>query len=359
MKNERFKKDQYKVIGVMSGTSLDGVDVAYCVFMPKSKKLFYQIVAAETYSYNDEWKQRLSGLAKSSAMTFCQTHTDYGHYLGGIIRSFIHEYHLHPDFIASHGHTIFHQPENRMTVQIGHGAAIAAETGLPVINDFRSLDVAHGGQGAPLVPMGDKFLFKKFNYCLNLGGFANISSDVNGERIAYDICPCNTVLNGLANKTGLPFDRDGQLAKGGLLDKYLLKKLNALPYYSEKPPKSLGMEWVSRHILPLVSHPNKNIPDILRTFTEHIAHQVAKATLTDKDKKIFVTGGGAHNIFLIERITELSHHKILIPDKKIIDYKEALIFAFLGILRMEQQPNCLKSVTGADKNSSGGALFLP
>jgi anhydro-N-acetylmuramic acid kinase len=343
----------------MSGTSLDGVDVAYCVFMPKSTKLFYQIVAAETYGYNDEWKQRLSGLANSSAMTFCQTHTDYGHYLGGIIRTFIHENHLHPDFIASHGHTIFHQPENRMTVQIGHGAAIAAETGLPVINDFRSLDVAHGGQGAPIVPIGDKLLFKKFNYCLNLGGFANISSDINGERIAYDICPCNTVLNGLANKSGLPFDRDGQLARSGSLNKYLLKKLNDLPYYSEKPPKSLGMEWVSRQILPLINHPNQNVPNILRTFTEHIAQQVVKSTHADKDKKIFVTGGGAYNIFLIERITELSDHKILIPDKKIIDYKEALIFAFLGILRMEQQPNCLKSVTGANKNSSGGAIFLP
>jgi anhydro-N-acetylmuramic acid kinase len=359
MENDGVKLKMHKAIGVMSGTSLDGIDIAYCVFMPKGRKLYYQIIAAETVSYPDEWRQRLSGLTASDALTFCETHNDYGHYLGGIIRSFIEKHHLNPDFIASHGHTIFHQPDKRMTVQIGHGAAIVAETGIPVICDFRSLDVAHGGQGAPLVPVGDKYLFKKFDYCLNLGGFANISYDTGGQRIAYDLCPCNTVLNYLAGKAGWNFDDEGTLARDGNIDLSLLGELNALAYYSQQPPKSMGMEWVSENILPFIAGGKTAIPDLLRTFTEHIALQVVRATQDAGNKKLLVTGGGAYNTFLVQRISDLTQLKVIILDKTIIDYKEAMIFAFLGALRIEQQPNCLKSVTGASKDCIGGAVYLP
>jgi anhydro-N-acetylmuramic acid kinase len=350
---------KYRVIGIMSGTSLDGIDIAYCVFVFRGKKIIYQIVVAETIPYPAVWRQRLMGLAGEDALSFCLTHNEYGHYLGSIIRAFMEKHQLHPDFIASHGHTIFHQPSQGMTAQIGHGAAIAAETQTPVIADFRSLDVAYGGQGAPLVPVGDRLLFAKYAYCLNLGGFANISYDLQGSRVAYDICPCNTVLNFLAGKAGVYYDDEGRLARSGKVDEDLLQKMNELPYYQHSAPKSLGMEWVTRNIMPLLETAQHGLNDLLRTFVEHIAIKVVLSLKPDHNGYVLVTGGGANNVFLIERMRSYTGHEIVIPDRSLIDYKEALIFAYLGVLRMEYQPNSLQSVTGARQDSCGGAIYLP
>lgn len=353
-----IEEKTFKVIGVMSGTSLDGVDLAYCTFRVVNENYKYSLGACETVPYDETWRSKLMNLPSQDAMTFAKTHSKYGHYLGCLIKSFTEKNKLHPDFAASHGHTVFHQPENGFTSQIGDGAAIAAESGLPVVCDFRSTDVAYGGQGAPLVPIGDRLLFGDFGCCLNLGGFGNISFEQSGQRIAFDTCPVNIALNYLAGIAGLKYDRDGKLASSGNVIHGLLENLNSLHYYHRHPPKSLGREWFENEFLPLVSGSESQLPDKLATVTEHIAYQIAACLPSSADNMI-VTGGGAFNKFLISRIRSFTKTEVVIPPDDIVNYKEALIFALLGVLRMSSIPNCLPSVTGAAKASAGGAVYLP
>lgn len=348
----------YRVIGIMSGTSLDGLDLAYCEFFKKQSNWNYRIIKAKTFSYSKEWENKLKNLPKASALKFAQTHVEYGHYIGSKVNTFITEENLSVDFISSHGHTIFHQPEIHFTSQIGDGAAIAAETGLDVVCDFRSLDVALHGQGAPLVPIGDKELFSKYKYRLNLGGFANISYEENDNTLAFDIAPANIALNYYAQKAGHPFDESGELAKQGTIIPELLEKLNGLSYYQLKGAKSLGREWLEKEFVPLIesSHP---IPYLLNTLVHHLCYQISRVIDGSSKKKsqILITGGGAYNSFLIEQLKRTTKEEIIIPSEYLIQFKEALIFAFLGVLRMENQINTLKEVTGASKNSIGGAIY--
>jgi len=349
--------DTYSVIGLMSGTSLDGTDIAYCKFSFTGKKWNYQIEKALTIPYPDEWIKKLSELENKSSLDFVTTNVEFGHYLGKLLKSFMEEYHIDVDFIASHGHTIFHQADKLITSQIGDGASIAAETKQTVICDFRTLDVANGGQGAPLVPIGDRLLFNEFDFCLNLGGFSNISFEINNERVAFDICPVNIILNYLAKKTGNEYDDEGKIAEKGNINASLLVELNKLQYYKTHYPKSLSKEWLFGYFIPVLEHFSINTEDKLRTVTEHIAIQINQATSFTKNKKILITGGGAYNNFLLKRLSSFSSHQLIIPDNKTVEYKEALIFAFLGILRMRNEVNCLKSVTGARSDSSGGAIY--
>jgi anhydro-N-acetylmuramic acid kinase len=352
----------------MSGTSLDGVDIAYCTFSRVEGKWNYIIEKATTIPYPIDWKTRLSELETQSALSFVRTDAEYGHYLGQIVREFLVKHNLHPDFIASHGHTIFHQPERKLTSQIGKGSAIAAETGIPVICDFRSTDVALGGQGAPLVPIGDRLLFEKYTYCLNLGGFANISFEEDKIRIAFDVCPANIVLNDFASHFQKEFDEHGDIARIGSLFLPLLEALNKIEFYYNAPPKSLGKEWVIANIHPVLQQFNIPVRDKLRTFVEHIAIQIANV-IKDYNQRlkrnddippssVLITGGGAFNDFLVERIRTLTPIEIVLPDSVTINFKEALIFAFLGVLRWEVKINCLKSCTGASRDNSGGAIYL-
>ncbi len=341
----------------MSGTSLDGLDIAFCEFRFDSGHWDYSIVHALTIPYSEAWSERLLLLPDSTAAGFAAADHAYGHLLGKLTREFIDKYHIKADFIASHGHTIFHQPDQGFTSQIGNGAAIKSETGLTVICDFRSGDVANGGQGAPLVPAGDKLLFSDYDYCLNLGGFSNISFDRQGDRIAFDICPVNIVLNELAQREGLPFDRDGEIAASGRTSIQLLDALDNLPFYRQSGPKSLGKEWVAEVIFPLLQSSGLSNKDLLNTFCTHIAHQLAVNTGTEKHKKILVTGGGAHNKYLISLIRYHISPQLIIPNTLTINYKEALIFAFLGVLRLRNEINCLKTVTGAKKDDSWGAIY--
>ncbi|MFA4852433.1 MAG: anhydro-N-acetylmuramic acid kinase [Bacteroidales bacterium] len=350
--------NNYKVIGVMSGTSLDGVDIAYCNFSEDNSKWSYCIEYAETFPYSDTWKETLSTLDNSTAFRFVSVHKEYGHFLGKLVSDFIAKHHILPDFVASHGHTIFHQPDKRITCQIGDGAAIAAECGIPVVCDFRSVDVALGGQGAPLVPIGDKFLFPDFDYCLNLGGFANISYECNAKRIAFDISPVNIVLNRIAENSGKAYDDNGNLASAGYVNRELLNMLNDLEYYKKIHPKSLGKEWVMQYFNPLIDKFNLPDEDKLCTICEHIAFQIASVVNLAENKNMLVTGGGAYNSFLIVRLEEYCKCKIIIPDAKTIEYKEALIFAFLGVLRMNNKNNSLSSVTGATRDNISGAVYL-
>lgn len=344
-------------IGLMSGTSLDGVDLVYVSF-EKNETYNFEIISAKTYSYSDVWKTKLKNAYHDSEIDIDKLSLEYGYFLGGLINDFKSEFSIeNVDFIASHGHTIFHKPYEGLTIQIGNGQAIANFTNNKVICDFRTQDVALGGQGAPLVPIGDRLLFADYDYCLNLGGFANISFEKNNERLAYDICPANIVLNYFTRKIGLEYDESGKLASEGETDNELLHQLNSIEFYKKSFPKSLGYEFVESEILPLINEEIISIPSILRTFVEHIAIQIASEI--KENSTVLITGGGVFNTFLIERLQSKISSKIMFPSSEIIDYKEALIFAFLGLLRIDNQVNCLKSVTGAKKDHSSGQIYTP
>jgi len=347
----------YCVIGIMSGTSLDGLDIAYCHFNKIEDRWSYEIIKATTIPYSIEWKDRLSRAAHLLSLEFSLLHNEYGRYIGRCINKFISENKVDVDFISSHGHTVFHQPEKYLSVQIGSGAMIAAETHKKVICDFRALDVAYQGQGAPLVPIGDEMLFAEYGSCLNIGGFANISYQKIHKRIAFDVCPANIILNHFAKNAGFEFDKNGHIAKSGNCNNELMNLLNKLPFYALNHPKSLGKEWLEDDFLPIIySHKICN-EDYLRTLTEHIALQIASEINKSGAKKVLVTGGGAFNTFLIELIQSSCKSAIEIPSADVINYKEALIFAFLGVLRERNENNCLKSVTGAIANNCGGAIY--
>ena len=348
------KEQKYRVIGLMSGTSMDGVDIAYAEFVYNENWQF-DLGVCDIIPYSEKWKNELSNLHKKSHEKIQQTDIKFGIYLGDLAKKFIETNKLKVDIICSHGHTIFHKPENNYTLQIGNGQCIANQSQETVICDFRSLDVSLGGQGAPLVPIGDQLLFENYDYCLNLGGFSNVSYERNNKRKAYDICPVNIVLNDLAQQLGYPYDKNGLIAqKGNMLDS-LFTQLNQLIYYEEKGPKSLGKEWINQNIQPLLKE-NSNISDLMHTFTEHIAFQIGKNI---HEGSCLITGGGAFNSYLVERIKFYSKGDIHLPDKKIIEHKEALIFGFLGVLRYRNEINCLSSVTGAESDCSGGVIFTP
>ena len=345
----------FNTIGIMSGTSLDGLDIAYCTFRENNHGWDFRIEHATTLKYSNEFRNKLANAWKLNTIDFLQFHNEFGTFIGKKVNQFIKTRELNVDFISSHGHTIFHTPKSKFTFQIGNGAFIAAETGITTISDFRTFNVALGGQGAPLVPIGDLLLFKNYDYCLNLGGFSNISFQKQNKRIAYDICPVNIAINHYAKQKGREYDKNGNIAKRGKVNIDLLENLNNLPYYAQKAPKSLGKEWLDKVFLPEVEKFDISIEDKLRTIYEHAAMQIGKV-LIYKKKKVLITGGGAFNDFFIETLKEYSNSQIIIPNTFLIEYKEALIFAFLGVLRITNQENCLKSVTGSSIDNIGGVI---
>jgi len=351
-------RNEYFVIGVMSGTSLDGIDLAYVRFT-LNKQWQFEILQAYTIPYTQEWTHILTNISKDTIEKITEIDVDYTNYLGSVINQFISTFNiLRIDFIASHGHTALHQPEKGLTYQIGNLEQLSQLVKCSVVCDFRTNDVKLGGQGAPLVPIGDRLLFSEYEYCLNLGGFSNVSFEFNGERIAFDICPVNTVLNFYAQQFGYEFDNDGALSRSGKINESLLQDLNNLKYYNQRFPKSLGIEYVFEVVLPLIEGYQINIKDKLRTFTEHIAIQLAKQISGNGKSKVLVTGGGTKNKFLLERIRFFIFNEIVVPSNQIVDFKEALIFAFLGVLRFRNQVNCLKSVTGAKSDHSSGEIYF-
>lgn len=349
---------KYFVIGVMSGTSLDGIDIVFCSFEFVSQKWNYKIINAETVPYSKSWQKKLIDANNLNALNFVELHKSYGQFVGKEINNFIKKNKINKvDFISSHGHTIFHQPNKHITFQLGDGSVIAATTQITTISDFRSLDIALGGQGAPLVPVGDKLLFPEFDFCLNLGGFANISVNENKKRIAFDICPVNIIINLLTNTINKAYDKDGEIAKNGKINKELLQELNNIDFYHSPYPKSLGKEWLNAEFIPILNKYNLSVNDKLRTIYEHISSQITYITNKKSDKNIIITGGGTYNKFLMDLIKIKSRNKIIIPNDEIINFKEALIFAFLGVLRYEKKINCLSSVTGAKVDNIGGCIF--
>ncbi len=410
------------VIGIMSGTSLDGVDLAYCVFGEEGKKGFkdlkdlkekeererpsfssgnccweYEVRKAVTVPYPEALSQKLAQAMSLSGYELALLHNELGRFIGMQVKAFMADFAEEVELIASHGHTVFHRPDLGMTLQIGSGADIAAICGKPTVCDFRTLDVAFGGQGAPLVPIGDELLFGQYDICLNLGGISNLSFQANGQRKAYDISPCNIVLNQLARQMGRAYDAEGNIARSGQVSPSLLAQLNKLDYYQQLGTKSLGREWIDTKFFPILNNCHISVPDQMRTVCEHIAEQIAEACNstgskscgssdgigspkaktcntsegkshdtaiyeaevgnTTEDKTLLITGGGTHNSFLIDLIRQKFHGQVIIPDDKTIDFKEAIIFAFLGMLRANGLPNCLASVTGARRDSCGGGMY--
>ena len=349
----------YNVIGVMSGTSLDGIDLAYITF-ERDNLWKFKIHKAETINYSEFWKKELANLTSFSLDELIEIDKDYTHYLSKVIKHFIDEKNIkNIDAICSHGHTALHQPENKLTYQIGNLPIISKLIDQNVVCDFRIQDVALNGQGAPLVPIGDELLFSEYDYCLNLGGFANVSARIENKRIAFDICPVNIVLNRYVESLGIDYDNKGEIAKSGKINITLLKQLNNLSFYIQDYPKSLGLEWVENNIFPLIDSFRLEIKDILATFVEHIAIQITHILNAKNNATILISGGGVYNSYLINRIEILTKNKIIIPDNDIIEYKEALIFGLLGILKLRNENNCLSSVTGAKKDHSSGNIFIP
>lgn len=342
----------------MSGTSLDGIDFAVVDFQLINGKWKFQINETQTYSYSKEWFEKLKFAAKLSKIELDNLNNEYTFYLNQQINRFIDEFKItNLDAIASHGHTILHNPKEGFTLQIGNLPELKNGFDIPIVCDFRVQDVKFGGQGAPLVPIGDRLLFSEFDFCLNLGGFSNISYEIAGVRIAYDISPVNTVLNFYANLLELEYDENGDIASKGNIHFDLLEILNANDFYQKSFPKSLGIEFVFNEVLPIINRFNIEIQDILATYVEHIAILIENV-LKNKTGKMLITGGGAFNTFLIERIKKHNPNiQIIIPNPVIINYKEALIFAFLGILKLNNTNNVLASVTGAKMDHSSGVIL--
>lgn len=376
-------QDSYLAVGAMSGTSADGLDLALCRYIKVSGKRpddgdnaagkFYwtfKILKTRTLSYSGtSWPERLNRAEKADGYALAELHMDFGKFTGDAVKDFLAE--MHADLIASHGHTIFHRPEKGITLQIGDGAEIAARTGITTVSDFRRLDVALGGQGAPLVPVGDDLLFGHYTFCLNLGGFANISFRESGKRVAFDICPVNIVLNRLARSIGNEYDKGGRITLSGKVIPELLRELESIEYYRKTGPRSLGREWVEEVFIPVLDKYDKPVPDKLRTVSEHIALRIAAVMHKNINQNppakafennpvstsVLATGGGANNKFLMQLISEkASPARVIIPEREIIDFKEAIVFGFLGVLRLRNEINCLASVTGSRKNNSGGII---
>jgi|SRR5215203_445810 len=358
----------YRTVGLMSGSSLDGLDIVFAEFHENAGTWSFEIKAADCYEYSGEWIEKLRSATGLPALDYQLLHVEYGHYLGQQVNRFIEAHNLHYQvgLIASHGHTTFHVPLKKMTAQLGDGAAIAAETTLPVVSDLRAMDLAFGGQGAPIVPIGEKFLLKDYSMFLNLGGIANISFSSPDNYIAFDICSANRVLNLIANMVNKHYDNGGEMAALGNLNAQLLNKLNSFDYYKLPPPKSLANDFGTDKIFPVLKSFGLPHNDLLRTYVEHIVYQIkfsiaSNSKLQTPNSKLLVTGGGAFNNFLIKRLSEEVSSigiEVIIPDESLVKYKEALIMGMIGVLRWRQENNVLSSVTGAVRPSIGGAVWI-
>ncbi|MDX2172413.1 MAG: anhydro-N-acetylmuramic acid kinase [Bacteroidota bacterium] len=352
-------KNKQKIVGVMSGTSLDGLDLALCEFETIKDKYNYKIIKAITIPYTEVWRARLTDVKDATAEQYFMLNGLYGSFIAEQINAFIGDNKQDIAAIASHGHTVFHRPSLGFTTQMGCGATIAAKTGITTVCDFRSVDVALGGQGAPLVPMGDELLFGAYDACLNLGGIANISyKNKEGKRIAYDICEANMLLNYLSEKIGHVYDEGGRMARAGKVEDALLEQLNKISFYKQSGAKSIGREWFEKTVIPFFEENKDDVKDLLSTSVEHISDIIAIELNKNNLKNVLITGGGAFNSYLIEKLKQKTICELVIPDNETVNFKEALIFAFLGYLRLNNQINTLKSVTGASRDSVGGAVYI-
>jgi anhydro-N-acetylmuramic acid kinase len=367
---KKLKQMVYKVIGLMSGSSLDGLDIAYAELHESGGKWTYELLATDCYAYNEEWKKNLQAATTMNAYDYQCLHTAYGHYMGEQVNQFIAKHQLEHkvQLISSHGHTTFHAPQLKMTGQIGDGAAIAAATQINVVSDLRAMDIAFGGQGAPIVPIGEKLLLGDYTFFLNLGGIANISANLPDTYLAFDTSPANRILNLLIAEKCLEYDAGGQFAATGKVDAELLAELNALDYYQQPFPKSLANDFGTDVLYPMISKANLSLEDKMCTHVEHMVQQIKNAIAQigtnhalPTNQRLLVCGGGALNLFVIERLTKVLqevHVEVVVPNEQLALYKEALVMALIGVLRWREEYNVLHTVTGASRSSIGGAVWI-
>lgn len=357
----------------MSGSSLDGLDIAFVSFEKQGSQWQFEIVAADCIAYSNEWQQKLRKATALSAKEYLALHAAFGKLCGDVVNDFIKQHNLahQVQLICSHGHTVFHHPESGFTAQLGDGATIAALTGINTVSDLRAMDIALGGQGAPIVPIGESLLFPATKAFLNLGGIANLSLHTTDAIIAYDICPANRVLNALVARLDLSYDNGGAMAKSGFVRDEVLAKLNALPYYSQPFPKSLDNGFGLNVVLPILQNANLSVQDALRTMVEHICIQISRnllrlgnrfaMTAQNSPHQLMICGGGAFNTFLVQRLNELiaiGGWQVVVPEANIVNNKEALIMALLAVLRWREEATCLPETTGAARASIGGAVWI-
>ena len=353
--------NSYSLIGLMSGTSGDGLDMAY-VHFELLENWSFEIEEAVTFPFPPDLGEKLSKAHLLPALELAQLDVDFGKWMGIQVKDFCRQFQIKPLAVASHGHTVFHQPATGLSFQIGNGWALHQASGQKIINDFRMLDVQLGGQGAPLVPIGDQLLFPRVDFCINLGGISNISMEYEGKRIAFDCSPFNLLLNAEAQKLGKPYDEGGEIARSGEVNPTLFEALNQIPFYSKNESKSLGREDMERDFFPLIKMSNLSPADTLSTLVEHFAFQVGSLITTFPKRgkpSVLITGGGAYNSYFLERLDHyLKKNWVqLEADSELIEFKEALIFAFLGVLKLRGENNCLASVTGASRDNCGGTIY--
>lgn len=355
----------YNVIGVTSGTSLAGLDLVFVALTEVRGKWTYEIKAAERLAYTPEWEEKLGSAANLPARDYLLLNSEYGHYTGHAVKQFISQHQLDHQvhFITAHGHTVFHVPGQKMTAQLGDGAAIAAVTGLPVISDLRAMDVALGGKGAPILPIAEQLLFPDYRYRVNLGENATIAIQKDEQFLAFDICPCNYILDTLAETLGRAYDDEGKLAAGGVTDQPLLGALNGLAFYNEKYPRTLASKFGTGIVMPMIQQHQLSTQGKLNTYTHHIAAQIEKVVKDllpqeeDTSRSLLLTGGGTANTYLVKVIEEVLQPLNITVTTQNEPFRNALMIALLGALRWRQEPNALASVTGAEKDSVGGALW--
>ena len=341
----------------MSGTSLDGLDIAYCKFSYGIDWSF-EILYFNTIDYDSVFREKLRQAPFQKESDIKKLSHEFGCLMAYELNEFIVQHNITKiDLVSTHGHTVFHQPEKGITLQIGEPKPIFDVIKKIVVYDFRSQDVALGGQGAPLVPLVDKLLFPDYDACLNLGGFSNISFNMDGNQIAFDICPVNIVLNLLSEHLGLEYDFNGEIASNGSVNEDLLEQLNSLDYYRKSFPKSLAWEWVVDQVIPLLNHSCLSLENQMRTFVEHSAIQISSVVKHYDLKSVLLTGGGAYHDFLLKRLENLLPDVWIRADATLIESKEAMAFAFLGLLKFKGQNNVLSSVTGSVKNHSSGRIY--
>lgn len=352
--------NSYCCVGLMSGTSLDGLDLVLCQLEQRDEVWNYKINKCTTIVYSSEWRRDLQNAPNLTALGLISLHRKFGLWIAKQVLAFIDKEDVEIDFIASHGHTVFHEPDKQVNFQLGDGATVAAHTGITTVSDFRSLDICLKGQGAPLVPIGDKLLFGEYDACANIGGFANVSFTNNDQVMAWDICPVNFVINRLVNTIGLEMDKDGEMGAKGACIESLLEQLNSLEYYKKDAPKSLSQEWVDTVFFPLLKPYEKyELNDVIRTCYEHFSDVIAKdINAVVQQGRCLFTGGGVYNNYLIKRVSDKLNSELIVPSSSLIDFKEALVFALLGALRVSEQTNCLSSVTGSVVDNCSGIINL-
>lgn len=346
---------EYHVLGVMSGSSLDGLDVCLTKFN-QSSSWAYEILAADTLDIPEALKLQLRQSDRLKARSLFLLDQQYGNWMGEQIRHWRSKNKHKVDLIGVHGHTVFHEPKEGFSIQIGNGANVCVATGIPTVDRFREKDIILGGQGAPLVPFGERLLWPQYQVFINLGGIANVATHGSTTR-AWDIAPCNQVLNHLAKLAGKDYDENGQIAREGALDPQWLENLRSLDYFSKPAPKSLSNQWTQE---VLHQAPN-NIKDALNTYVHFLGEQIAADLKAVPDGQVvLITGGGAYNSYLIETIKKMSPGlQFVLPEHQLIAYKEALVFGLMALHRQLELPNVLSSVTGALRDSVSGVLHLP